>query len=220
MSWKELENESTETLIEYIQWRNDPELAATAEDAFRAFCFRFQADVAKKCRIICRNLGYDNDTADDLAQRTFARFLKYPKFNFNKAPSKNYDTAVKFYLYGIAQTQLYNLYHEKEQNNPYIGDEELVYELVPVENLNVKAEQRNELKARYDLMKKALERLGPKHTVIYLTYQRYQEKGFKMPRSLLEKLRTELQLTQATVQFYKKEAYDKIKEYLEIYASK
>ena len=30
----------------------------------------------------------------------------------------------------------------------------------------------------------------------------------------------EYDLTQATIQFYKKEAYDKIQEYLEIYASK
>ena len=48
MSWKELENESTDHLIEYIRWYSDPELKDSAEDAFRAFCFRFQLDLAKK----------------------------------------------------------------------------------------------------------------------------------------------------------------------------
>jgi RNA polymerase sigma factor (sigma-70 family) len=220
MSWKELEHETTETLIEYIRWRGDPELAATAEDAFRAFCFRFQQDVVKKCHIICRNHNYDLDVADDLAQRTFERFLKYPKFDIKKSPSKDFDTGVKLYLYGIAQKQLYNLHDENQRASPYIGDEETTDQLVPIENLQVKAEQRNELRAKYELIKKALDRLSPKHRIIYCTYQRYQKDGIKMPRHLTEKLRTELQLTQATIQFYKKEAYDKVKEYLEIYGSK
>jgi len=84
----------------------------------------------------------------------------------------------------------------------------------------VKAEQRNELRARYAIVQRALKLLSAKHRVIYCTYQRYQKPGVKMPRHLTEKLRTELQLTQTTIQFYKKEAEDKIKQFLEIYASK
>ncbi|MCC8423566.1 RNA polymerase sigma factor [Mucilaginibacter sp. UR6-11] len=220
MSWKELENDSTENLIEYIRWYSDPELKDTAEDAFRAFCFRFQLDLAKKCEVICYNLGHGKDIAHDLAQRTFERFLKYPKFDFTKSRSKDFDTGVRLYLYGIAQRLLLNLYSEQDKFSPYSGDEGIVYELLPLDSLPVKAEQRKEVTARYELIKKALDRLGPKHKVIYLTYQRYQEKGFKLPRPLTEKLRTELELTQATIQFYKKEAYDKVQEYLEIYASK
>lgn len=155
-----------------------------------------------------------------ISRSTFERFLKYPKFNFAKSRSKDFDTGVRLYLYGIAQRLLLNLAKEEDQFSPYSGDEGIVYELIPVEDLPVKAEQRKEVVARYELIKKALDRLGPKHKIIYLTYQRYQEKGFKLPRHLTEKLRTELELTQATIQFYKKEAYDKIQEYLEIYASK
>jgi hypothetical protein len=220
MSWKELENESTADLIEYIRWYQDPELKDSAEDAFRAFCFRFQLDLAKKCVPICANLGFGKDIAYDLAERTFERFLKYPKFDPEKSRSDDYDTGVRLYLYGIAQRLLFNLYNEQDKFSPYSGDEGIIYELPPLDSLSVKAEQRKELTGRYELIKKALERLGPKHKIIYLTYQRYQEKGFKLPRQLTEKLRTELELTQATIQFYKKEAYDKIQEYLEIYASK
>lgn len=220
MSWKELENETTETLIEYIRWYADPDLKDTAEDSFRAFCFRFQLDLVKKCVVICTNLGHSKDIAHDLAQRTFERFLKYPKFDPNKSRSKDYDTGIRLYLYGIAQRLLFNLYSEQDSFSPYSGEEGIIYELIPLEELQVKAEQRKEVTARYELIKKALDRLGPKHKIIYLTYQRYQEKGFKLPRHLTEKLRTELELTQATIQFYKKEAYDKVQEYLEIYASK
>lgn len=220
MTWKELENEATETLIEYIRWKNDPELKQTAEDAFRAFCFRFQKDVAGKCWFLCRNHNYDRQIAADLAQRTFERFYKYPKFDLKKARSKDFDTGVRLYLYGIAQKQLYNLYDDNQQSNPYTGEETTTDQLVAIEDLTVKVEQRNELRARYALIEKTLKILGAKHRVIYCTYLRYQKPGVKMPRHLTEKLRTELQLTQATIQFYKKEAEDKIKQFLEIYASK
>jgi DNA-directed RNA polymerase specialized sigma24 family protein len=220
MSWKELENETTENLIEYIRWYDDAELIATAEDAFRAFCFRFQSDLVKKCRVICHNLGYSKEVADDLSQRTFERFLKYPKFDPAKSRSNDYDTGVRLYLYGIAQRLLFNLYADQDKFSPYSGEEGIVYELLPLDSLPIKAQQRKEITARYELIQKAMDRLGPKHKIIYLTYQRYQEKGFKLPRQLTEKLRTELELTQATIHFYKKEAYDKVQEYLEIYASK
>lgn len=220
MSWKELEHETTESLIEYIRWKDDPELKQNAEDAFRAFCFRFQKDVAAKCWFLCRNHKYDRQIAADLAQRTFERFYKYPKFNLQRSRSKDFDTAVRLYLYGIAQKQLYNLYHDEHNTNPYTGDESTTNQLPSVEDLPVKVEQRNELRARYALIEKALNILGPKHRVIYCTYQRYQKPGVKLPRHLTEKLRTELELTQATIQYYKKEAEDKIKQFLEIYASK
>ncbi len=218
MSWKELENESTETLIEYIRWRRDPQWTSTAQDAFRVFCFRFQKDLAFKCRIICRNQHYDHDIADNLAQRTFERFWKYPSFDFNKRKTaKDVDTAVNLYLYGIAQKQLYNLLDEEDNPNPYTGDEEPTEQLVQVDTTNMTVEQRKIVREKYELINNALDRLGPKHRVIYCTYAFYQRKGVKMPRHLTEKLRTNLELTQATIQFYKKQATDKIEEYINIY---
>lgn len=222
MSWKELNAETTETLVQYIQWRSDPELKQTAEDAFHAFCFRFQQDISKKCRVICRNRGYDKEIADDLAQRTFERFLKYPNFDFTKSKASDYDSGIKLYLYRFASNLLNDLF--KQQNNvnpnPYIGDEDLVYEYPDIEYVAAKPEQLRVIKEKYELVKKALERLGPKHKIIYLTYQQYSHEGFKLPRHITKKLRDELDLTQATVQFYKKEAFDKIKEFLDIYGSK
>lgn len=76
------------------------------------------------------------------------------------------------------------------------------------------------IQEKAELIKKALERLGPKHKIIYLTYQQHAQNGFNLPSHLLEKLRTSLGLTQVTIRTYKKEAFDKIKEYLEIYGSK
>jgi DNA-directed RNA polymerase specialized sigma24 family protein len=222
MSWKDLDSETTQDLVAYVGWINDPDFNQQAKDAFQAFCFRFQADVVKKCRVICRNRGYDKQIGDDITQRTFERFLKYPNFDFKKSKAKDYDSGIKLYLYKFAEN-LFNDFYNDQHNpnpNPYIGDEDLVYDFPNIDSIQGKAEQLKEIRAKFELIKKALDRLGPKHKIIYLTYQQYAQKGFKLPRGLTEKLRTELQLTQATIQFYKKEAFDKINEYLEIYGSK
>ncbi len=220
MAWQDLKSESTEDLVTYISWFTDKDMREQAQDAFIAFCFRFQADLAKKCRVISKNRGYDQHIADDIAQRTFERFLKYPKYVFDKKKAKDYDSGIKFYLYRMAQNMFYDFYKEQHNPNPFTGEEELIYDMPSLEAINARPEKLKEIREKYELVQKALERLSPKHKIIYLTYQQYAQQGFKLPRSLTEKLRAELQLTQATIQFYKKEAFDKIKEYLEIYGSK
>ncbi|WP_294349396.1 sigma-70 family RNA polymerase sigma factor [uncultured Sphingobacterium sp.] len=220
MAWQDLKSESTEDLVTYISWFADRDMREQAQDAFIAFCFRFQADLAKKCRVISRNRGYDQHIADDIAQRTFERFLKYPKYVFDKKKAKDYDLGIKFYLYRMAQNMFNDFYNEQHNPSPFTGEEELIYDMPSLEALDARPEKLKEIKEKYELVQKALERLSPKHKIIYLTYQQYAQQGFKLPRALTEKLRKELQLTQATIQFYKKEAFDKIKEYLEIYGSK
>jgi RNA polymerase sigma factor (sigma-70 family) len=222
MNWKELESEKTEDLITYINWKNDPALIETAEAAFHAFCFRFQQDIAHKCRTICINRGYDQDLGDDLAQRTFERFWKYPNYDHRKSNVEDYDTGVKLFLYRYATNLLNDFYRASNNSNPnpYNGDEELIYDYPNIENISGSAEKLKVIKEQFEHVKKALDRLGPKHKIIYLTYKQHEQEGFKLPRHLTEKLRKELQLTQATIQSYKKEAFDKIKEYIDIYGSK
>jgi RNA polymerase sigma factor (sigma-70 family) len=222
MSWKELETESTEDLITCIGWNKDPEMLDHAKNAFQAFCFRFQQDVAKKCRIICNNRGYGRDIGDDLAQKVFERFWKYPKFNFKKSSAKTFDDGVKLYLYGFASNLLNDFYNAQHNPNPnpYTGEEELVYEMPDPGAVQIPPEKLKVLQEKAELVRKALDRLGPKHKIIYLTYQQHSQNGFNLPAHLLEKLRTALGLTQVTIRSYKKEAFDKIKEYLDIYGSK
>lgn len=219
MSWQEFENESTEDLMEYIKWKDDSELAETAKDAFRAFCFRFQQDVTHKCRVIACNWGYDERVGDIIAERTFSRFWLYGNFDRKKSRAKELDTGVKLYLYRIASRELSS--YKKEQSpdfNPYVGDEEIIREFPNLESFSI--EKRGELKRIQEIIEKALARLTPKHKVIYLTYKAHQLEGHSMPRDLLKKLREELDLAQTSIQVYKKEAYDTVDEYLKIYGSR
>lgn len=222
MSWKEYENEPTKSLIEYIQWQEQKDYIEIAKDAFKVFCFRFREDVIKKCRAIARNWGYDNQIGDLIAERTFDRFWKYPS-SFNPSICKReIDPCIKFYLYKIAERQLADYKKEAagEGTNPYLGDEEIIRDFPDIEIQNFDRETKNALKKKHEIVEKALARLSPKHKIIYLTYKVHEKNGYKMPRTLLKSLRTDLELTQASVQVYKKEAYDTINEYIKIYGAK
>src|SRR5690606_13337745 len=103
---QDLNNEATENLLEYIRWKDESDYAEIAKEAFRVFTFRFQRDLSKKLIPICKNWGYDEQVATEIAHGTFERIWKYPKFNVSKAKEKDCDKAVTFYLYGIAKRLL------------------------------------------------------------------------------------------------------------------
>ena len=71
MAWQELQNETTENLIEYIQWSNDPAYSSTSDDAFMVFCFRFQIQLLKKLIPICKQWNLDQDYAVQLGEKVF-----------------------------------------------------------------------------------------------------------------------------------------------------
>ncbi|MBS1597323.1 MAG: sigma-70 family RNA polymerase sigma factor [Bacteroidetes bacterium] len=224
MAWKDFENESTADLIEYIKWGNQPEYKDTAGDAFIAFCFRFREDLQRKCRVICRNWGYDNSVADEIAEKAFARFLKYPKYKHAKCKSGDIEKCVRLYLYGFAGNLLADHRKaEKQPPSPFTGDEKIITEFPDIEAMNITVERKAILTKQYEIIKCALERLTPKHKTIYLTYKQYEyflNQGFYFKRSFLKRMQDELELSQATIRVYKKEAFDKIAEYLKIYGSK
>lgn len=220
---QDLNSETTENLLEYIQWKDEPDYAEIAKEAFRVFAFRFQLDLQKKLIPICINWGYDKQVASELAYHTFERVWKYPKFDISKAKQKDFDKAVSFYLYGIASRLLADYKKNQEIENPFTGDEEIIREFPDIDNMGMGKERKAILKERFEHIQKALNRLTPKHKIIYLTYKQYESEikdGYKLPRKLLKELRTELDLTQNSIRVYKKEAFDVVEKYLKTYGSK
>lgn len=220
----DLNNESTENLLEYIQWKEEADYKETAMDAFRVFTFRFQLDLQKKIIPICKNWGYDEQVASEIAYETFARVWKYPNFNLGKSKQKDYNKAITFYLYGIAKRLLAD-YKKREtfEPNPFTGDEEIIYDFPDIEMLEVGKERKAELIKIYELLNDALSKLSPKHKIIYLTYKQYEhiiKEGFNLPRKLTKKLQDELDLTQNSIRVYKREAIDVVNTHLKIYGSK
>lgn len=223
MAWQDLEGETTGDLIQLIAWRNEPGFQDSGNDAFRAFCFRFDRDLRTKCRIICRNRGLDSATADEIAHKTFERFLKYPKYKQEKCKSGITDQCVKLYLYRIATNVLSTYMDAIKRPNPFTGDEEIVTEFPDVEAMDIPNERKAILRKQFESVKGVLDSLGPKHRIIYLTYKQYDDAiqaGFNLPRHLLKQMQDDLQLTQASIRVYKKEAFDEVDNYLKIYGTK
>jgi len=220
---QDLNSETTQNLLEYIQWKDESDYAEIAKEAFRVFTFRFQLDLQKKLIPICTNWGYDEQVASELAYCTFERVWKYPNFDISKAKQKDFGKAVSFYLYRIASRLLADYKRNQETENPFTGDEEIIREFPDIENIGMGKERKAILKERFEHIQKALSRLTPKHKIIYLTYKQYESEikdGYKLPRKLLKELRAELDLTQNSIRVYKKEAFDVVEKYLKTYGSK
>lgn len=224
MAWQDLLIEDPHDLVEYIQLKDDPEIADTAKDAFRAIMHLYQKALMEKLIPICENWGYDRQIALEIGHQTFEQLWKYPGYDKKKAKQKDPKMAMLFYLFRIARRKLADYKKNDEgTGNPFTGDEEIVWEFPDIGSIETTPERKAILVDRYELIKKALSRLTNKHKIIYLTYKQYEEElnsGYKLPRELLKSLREELDLTQNSVRVYKNEAFKAVDDYLKLYGSK
>ncbi|SHG52076.1 DNA-directed RNA polymerase specialized sigma subunit, sigma24 family [Fodinibius roseus] len=209
MDWKDFENETTEDLMAYVKFKEDPDYEDAAKAAFTALTFRFRSDIIDKCTIICRKWGYTDDDAIELAKRTFERFWKYPTFSKSECRVEDTDECFKLYLYRISQNELKRSYNKKDY--PYGGDEKIRTSLIDEDKSYTPGELKT-LQEAEDKLDNALENLTQKHKIIFLTYSAYEEEGYKLPRELLKKLRKALDLTQSSIRVYKKDAFEAIEK--------
>ena len=188
-----------------MKWRDRPEDIILAKDAFRVLCNRFGPDLQQKCKHICARWKQEDSLAPEIANQTFLKFWNANRFDADRWKEGDIDLGVKLYLYRIAGNILFDVHEEETSPSPYDGTEQVVKE---VEELlsNATPRQLREAKERIEA---ALEGLTEKHKVILLTYKKYETDGHKLPRTLLRKLRDELQLTQSTVRYYKMQAFER-----------
>lgn len=211
--------ESSEDLLQLMQWKKELGYEEAAKQAFVILCDRFQQPLLLKCEIIADKKGLSEVDAIEVVENTFKRIYKYGH-NFDPSRNKNFDQGFKYYLYGIANRECTKLLCKKLGIgvSPYTGDEEIITEIPEItEDLVPDQFNRNQLIKEQEILDIALKRYSWKHKVIYLTYKFHQRKGHKMPRALLLDLRDMLGLGQGTINAYKKEITDTINDYLKIY---
>ncbi|MPR37429.1 RNA polymerase sigma factor [Salmonirosea aquatica] len=220
MDLSELQDAATAELIEYIQGRDI--YFEAAECAFKNFFFRFEGELTKKCRVVVRHWGYDEMEGDVLSEQTLEKFwLKPQGFDAGKCKVKDFDTCVLLYLLAIARNLLNDRHREALRHpDPYSGSEDIVVDFPDLEESELPPEKLRSIRAKYDLIIKALDRLSYKHRVIYLTYKSHEKLGMNLPRHVLRRLREELDLAQGTIRVYKKEAYETVEQILDIYGKK
>ncbi|WP_309613985.1 RNA polymerase subunit sigma [Flavobacterium sp.] len=204
----------SDELIEYISFKD--EFPAEAEKAFVIFCDRFHRDILQKAEIYCNKYNHNEVVALDVANCTFARVWKYHSFNKEKAKSKNIDTAIKLWLYPIVYNELMKYGVKNSCAEPDEDDLTIVENIDELVTLTIDgdSEKKKDLKVKLEIIERAMLGLSEKHKIIYLTYKAYENNGKNIPRPVGKKLREKLNLTQSSIQVYKKEATDHIKNYL------
>ncbi len=203
----------SDELIEYISFKD--EYPKEAELAFAEFCYRFQSDVLKKAEIYSSKYGHSEVIAEDIMNCTFNKVWKYPKFNKNKAKSKNIDTAIKIYLYKIAYNELMKYGYKDTCVEPEQEDLEIIENIEELIDITTEdKESKRELRIRLEILEKAMLGLSEKHKIIFLTYKAYENSGKNIPRSVSRKLQKQLNLSTSTIRVYKKNAISHINNYL------
>lgn len=212
---EELENEPTETLIQVMGWRDQTEYAMAAQNALRVFTSRFEVDLVAACRVVCGKWGYDREVADTIAENTFARFWKYPKYEHARTRESSVDRGVLCYLLGIARRQLADFHAHRKDDAPYDGSENIIDSvdeaLEPLRDCTPKR-----LKEARQKIESALKGLTWKHRVVFLTYLVHGKDGHYISRALSTKLQEALGITQNGIRLYKKQAFDQFKAVKEL----
>lgn len=206
MELEKLKALPTEKLISYIQ---DNEYDITLkENAFLVICFRFRLDLIKICEVICRTRGHDKDVAIHIVEQTFKKYYKSRCFKIGKGTDNYFDKCFVLYLIKIAKNELIRWWKDEQKKQKgllYDGTEELITQMPEVNINKLSKEER--------IIHETLIKLPYSHQIIFYNYLIYGRNGVKLPRKLLEELRTHLGgISQSTVQGYKKEAIDKIEE--------
>jgi RNA polymerase sigma factor (sigma-70 family) len=212
LDWQTLQDWSLPDLLDTVKMRRDPEELSWSEAAFINIGFRFREDLLKKCTILCSKVGLTETDAEELANRVFERFYKYPGgFSMQGSRSKDPTIAFRLYLYGIVRNELFDmispdesLYDGSEQVVTSVIDHAKTYEPEDLDDLR-KAEQR---------LDAAFAHLTPKHKIIYLTYLYHEKEGRYLPARLRKKLAELLGgIGKSTIRVYKKQAIEALKKF-------
>lgn len=185
-----------------------------AKKAFDLFVGYFESKIRTFVEVNASKLGYTETVAFEAIQCTFNKVWLYPTFDMRKSRCKTEENAIIVWLMSIATSQMHQYLRKGECAQ--LRDEE---DLSIIENIDGYfssfhvSEMDPELKMELVLaLGKKLSVLDEKHRIIYLTYKAYQTRGKKLPRTLLEKLRVRLGVTQVTIRVYKKEACEAIND--------
>lgn len=213
----DFENMVGSELLEYISFKD--EFPNEAELAFCVFCDRYQRDILQKSEIQCSKFEYNEAIAFLAVKCTFDKvWNKAHTFSMKKANTKDVDKAILLWMYKILYTQIL-LFKDRDTCAQPTEEEDLSL----IENLdalvNVYApeniEKQKELKENLSFLERVLQGLSQKHRIIYFTYLAYKpEKDKNIPRSISNKLKEQLDLTQASIRVYRKDATDLVNNYI------
>lgn len=182
-----------------------------AQKCFHIFISSFEADLLKFADIHASKMKFSSETAFAAVECAFAKVWKYPTFDMRKSHCKDVHKAILIWLKQIVASQMYE--YLGKGRCTHLSEEE---DLSVIEDASsfidvLIGDTSPQKKIEYiTTTERIISCLDEKHRIIYLTYKAYENIGKRLPQTLLAKLRNRLQLTQATIRVYKKEAQEAI----------
>lgn len=169
-----------------------------ARNAFIKFCSCYEERATQMALVYCSKWKKPESVAYQIVQCAFQKIWQYPTFDKSKSKCKNTDRAILNWIFWIMvheQTLLSqsgDCSHPDAEDLPLITNpSEFIGEYFKDEYLS--DEDFKRMKAE---LEKRLTQLKEKEITIYLTYKIYERPGRKVPRNVLNKLRTRYNITQ------------------------
>lgn len=185
-----------------------------AKEAFELFVGYFEQKISVLVEVQANKIGYNEYVALAAIQCAFNKVWLYPTFDMRKSNCKDEEKGIIVWLIAIAVSQMHQYTKngvcaqiDKEDDLSVIEDSETFV------NFNANDLEPEKKIFYVKALNQKMSLLDEKHRIIYLTYKAYHIKGKKLPRTVLEKLRKRLNLTQTTIRVYKKEACEALNDY-------
>lgn len=173
----------------------------TARDAFEQFCGYYEHKVMQMAIIMCNKWGKPEGYAINIVQCAFQKVWLYPTFDISKSKIKDTDRAILNWISRILAHELSlfsdkgNCSHPEPEDLPLITST-AVFLQESSKYLNLSEEMFEAAKRKLD---DAINGLNEKDRIIYLTYKLYLCFGKTVPRNVLKKLRTQLNMGQEAI---------------------
>lgn len=222
-NWEDPDSIATAELVTVISWKGDGDLEneEIAKKAGLVFFHRFGPSLIKKSERLCIKHQRELSDALIIAQRSIRKFIHSGTFDFEQSNLKNPDSAVKAYLNKTAFHELVNLGREEKriENNPYTGNEGLIYKMNQLEVFKNNPEPIGRLKKYLELVDHVLSDVNDTHKMIFLTYiDAGVKEGDRPPQHLIDLLMKTTGLSRITIRGIVNNIRKRIKPIWDVYS--
>ena len=169
-----------------------------ARKAFELFCGYYEERATQIALVLCEKWKKPEGDAYQIVQCAFEKIWLYPSFDKSKSNCKDTDKAILWWINWIMVHELTLLSQNGDCSHPEAEDLPMITN--PSEFIVEKFKDEFLSDEDFERMEKVLDKLvaglNEQEMTIYLTYKVYETPGKKVPRNILNKLRTRYNISQ------------------------
>lgn len=169
-----------------------------AKKAFILFCGCYEVRATQMALTLCERWKKPESDAYQIVECAIEKIWLYPSFDRGKTNCKDDDRAILWWINSILVHELTMLSQNGGCSHPEAEDLPMITN--PSEFIAEKFKDDYLSDEDFERMKKVLDKLvaglNEQEITIYLTYKLYETPGKKVPRNVLNKLRTRFNISQ------------------------